>query len=172
LRLPDRILLKTSLSQLILITDGTFRGGDPVRIGGNAGMAERVGFRATRTCGLEDSLPTSPKADLPTADVANFGARRFRRSRTKITVPYATPPDIVREFRDGMLELIRHHPAARPEKREVAMNDSGGSGIEILDWVFIDVSDGHAAPLARDGLILEVVRLGIAHDEPGCPGSR
>ena len=39
------------------------------------------------------------------------------------------------------------------------MNDLGSSGVEILVQVFFDVSDGHAELIARDGLILEILRL-------------
>ena len=86
-------------------------------------------------------------------------------------MPYGTPPDRLIEFRDGILELIRQHPEVRQEKYEVAVNDLGSSGIEILIQVFFDVSDGHAELIARDGLILEIVRLadrlGIAFDKAG-----
>ena len=47
----------------------------------------------------------------------------------------------------------------------------GNSGIKILVQVFFDMSNGRAEPIARDGLIIEVVRsadrLGIALDKRG-----
>ena len=50
------------------------------------------------------------------------------------------------------------------------MNDLGSSGIEILIQVFFEVPDGHAELIARDGLILDILRLaerlGIAFDSP------
>ena len=50
------------------------------------------------------------------------------------------------------------------------MNDLGSSGIEILIQVFFDVPDGHAELIARDGLILDILRLadrlGISFDSP------
>ncbi len=151
--------LKNFFGSLMLIADRTFRVGDLVQIGGNEGVVESVGLRTTRIRGLDDSLLTIPNADLTTAHVTNFGARRHRRFQTRITVPYGTPPDRLIEFRDGILELIRQHPAAQREKYEVALNDLGSSGIEVLVQVFFDVSDGHAELIARDGLILEIVRL-------------
>jgi MscS family membrane protein len=161
--------LKNFFGSLMLIADRTFRVGDLVQIGGNQGVVESVGLRTTRIRGLDDSLQTIPNSDLTTAHVTNFGARRYRRFQTRITVPYDTPADRLMEFRDGILGLIRQHPAVRQEKYEVALNDLGGAGVEILVQVFFDVSDGHAELMARDALILEVLRLadrlGIALDK-------
>ena len=50
------------------------------------------------------------------------------------------------------------------------MNDLASSGIEILIQVFFDVPDGHAELMARDELILDILRLadrlGISFDNP------
>jgi MscS family membrane protein len=162
--------LKNFFGSLMLIADRTFRVGDLVQIGGNEGVVESVGLRTTRIRGLDDSLLTIPNSDLTTAHVTNFGARRFRRFRTRFSVDYATPPERLIDFRDGILCLIREHAQVRREKYEVAVNDLGSSGIEVLVQVFFDVSDGHAELVARDGLILDVLRLadrlGILFDTP------
>ena len=163
--------LKNFFGSLMLIADRTFRVGDLVQIGGNEGVVESVGLRTTRIRGLDDSLLTIPNSDLTTLHVTNFGARRYRRFQTRITVTYDTPPGRLIEFRDGILELIRDRPGVRQEKYEVALNDLGSAGVEILLRVFFDVADGHAELVARDNLILEVVRtadrLGVAFAEPG-----
>jgi MscS family membrane protein len=136
-------------------------------------VVESVGIRNTRIRGLDDALLTIPNSDLTTSHVTNFGARRHRRFKTLITVPYGTPPGRLIEFRDGILELIRQHPGVWQEKHEVALNDLGSSGVEILVQVFFDVSDGHAELIARDGLILDIVRLAdrldIQLERPGRP---
>src|SRR5947209_20449787 len=106
----------------MLIADRTFRVGDLVEIGGNEGVVESVGLRTTRIRAPDDSLMTIPNSDLTTAHVTNFGARRYRRFRTRITVPHGTPPDRLVRFRDGILELVRACPQAWPQKYEVAVN--------------------------------------------------
>ncbi|HEV3163295.1 MAG TPA: mechanosensitive ion channel family protein [Isosphaeraceae bacterium] len=168
--------LKNFFGSLMLIADRTFRVGDLVQIGGTEGVVESVGLRSTRIRGLDDSLLTIPNSDLTTAHVTNFGARRCRRFQTQITVPYGTPPERLIEFRDGIQELIRQRPGARAEKYEVALNDLGSSGVEILIQVFFDVSDSHAELMARDGLILELVRLanrlGITFEKTSRPASK
>src|SRR5207244_475496 len=70
----------------------------------------------------------------------------------------------------GILELIREHDRVRQQKYEVAVNDLGATGIEILIQVFFEVPDGHAELMARDELILDILRLaerlGISFDSP------
>ena len=91
LALAAQDTLKNFFGSLMLIADRTFRVGDLVKIGGNEGVVESVGLRTTRIRGLDDSLLTIPNSDLTTAHVTNFGARRFRRFRTRFTVAHGTP---------------------------------------------------------------------------------
>jgi MscS family membrane protein len=162
--------LKNFFGSIMLIVDHTFRVGDLVKIGANEGVVESVGLRNTRLRGLDDSLLTVPNSDLTTSHVTNFGARRFRRFRTQFEVAHGTPPSVLEQFREGVLDLIRNHPQIRQQKYEVAVSDLGSSGIQILIQVFFEVTDGHAELIARDGLILDILRLterlGIAFESP------
>ena len=162
--------LKNFFGSLMLIADRTFRVGDLVKIGGNEGTVESVGLRTTRIRGLDDALLTIPNSDLTTAHVTNFGARRYRRFRTRLTVPYGTDSDRLIQFRDGILALVRGHDRVRRQSYEVALNDLATSGIEILIQVFLEVPDGHAELMDRDELILGMLRLaeqlGISLDSP------
>ena len=162
--------LKNFFGSLMLIADRTFRVGDLVKIGANDGVVESVGLRSTRIRAPDDSLLTIPNSDLTTLHVTNFGARRYRRFRTQLNIAYGTSPEALIQFREGILELIRKHAQVRQEKYEVAVNDLGSSGIQLLIQVFFEVPDGHAELLARDSLILDILRLaeqlGIAFDSP------
>jgi MscS family membrane protein len=162
--------LKNFFGSVMLVADRTFRVGDLVKIGENEGVVETVGLRSTRLRGPDDSLLTVPNSDLTTAHVINFGARRFRRFRTTMTVPHGTPPDLLVRLRDGILGLIRGNPLVRPQKYEVAVNDLAAPGVEILIQVFFDVPDFHAELSARDGLVLDTLRLaerlGVSLDSP------
>jgi MscS family membrane protein len=141
-----------------------------VKIGGHEGVVESVGLRSTRIRGLDDALLTIPNSDLTTAHVTNFGARRYRRFRTQLTVAHGTSPERLSRFRDGILELIQGRDHVRQQKHEVAVNDLGSSGIEILIQAFFEVPDRQAELTARDGLILDILRLaerlGIAFENP------
>ena len=151
--------LKNFFGSLMLIADRTFRVGDLVQIGTNEGVVETVGLRSTRIRGLDDALLTIPNSDLTTSHVTNFGARRYRRFRTQITVPHGTSADVLATFREGVMELVRNQPLVLHEKYEVAVSDLGSSGIQLLIQVFFDVPDGHAELMARDALILDILRL-------------
>ncbi len=151
--------LKNFFGSIMLIWDRTFRVGDLVQIGGHEGLIESVGLRTTRIRGLDDSLLTIPNSDLTTEHVTNFGARRYRRFRTSLAVPYGTPLEQVVRFRDGITDLIRQDPTARPDRSVVAVNDLGSDSIEILVEVFFDVPDERQELAARDRLILAILRL-------------
>jgi len=162
--------LKNFFGSLMLIADRTFRVGDLVQIGTNEGVVETVGLRCTRIRALDDSLMTIPNSDLTTSHITNFGARRYRRFRTHLNIAYDASPEALIKFREGILEQIRNHPHVRQGKYEVAVNDMGSSGIQLLIQVFFEVPDYHAELLTRDSLILDILRLaerlGIAFDTP------
>lgn len=162
--------LKNFFGSLMLIADRTFRVGDLVQIGTNEGVVETVGLRCTRIRALDDSLMTIPNSDLTTSHITNFGARRYRRFRTQLSIAYGTSPEALIKFREGILEQIRNHPHVRQGKYEVVVNDLGSSGIQLLIQVFFEVPDYHAELLTRDSLILDILRLaerlGIAFDTP------
>jgi MscS family membrane protein len=152
--------LKNFFGSVMLIADRTFRVGDLVQIGSNEGVVESVGLRTTRIRGLDDSLLTIPNGDLTTTHITNYGARRYRRYRTQVTVPFDTPRERLIGFRDAIRKLIESHPGVRHEAYEVALNDIGNSGIEIVVQVFLDVPDRAAEIAAREKLILAILQLG------------
>ncbi len=163
--------LKNFFGSLMLIADRTFRVGDLVQIGAKEeGVVETVGLRSTRIRALDDSLMTIPNSDLTTSHITNFGARRYRRFRTQLNIAHGTTPEALISFREGTLELIRNRSCVRQGKYEVAVSDLASSGIQLLIQLFFEVPDGHAELLARDSLILDILRLaerlGIAFDTP------
>jgi MscS family membrane protein len=151
--------LKNFFGSLMLIADRTFHVGDLVQIGGNEGVVESVGLRTTRIRGLDDSLLTIPNSDLTTAHVTNFGARRYRRFKTRLIIAHGTPPNRLIQFRDCLLELVKGRTSVSQQKVEVVVNDLATSGIEILVQVFFEVPDSRAELVARDELIVDILRL-------------
>jgi MscS family membrane protein len=151
--------LKNFFGSIMLIWDRTFRVGDRVQIGAHEGLIESVGLRTTRIRGLDDSLLTIPNSDLTTEHVTNFGARRFRRFRTTIAVPYGTPLEQVIQFRDGVIQVLARHPAVLSNRYVVVINDLGPWAIEMLVEVFFEAPDERTELQARDALILDILRL-------------
>jgi MscS family membrane protein len=162
--------LKNFFGSLMLIADRTFRVGDLVQVGAIEGVVESVGIRSTRLRGLDDALLTIPNGDLTTSHVTNFGARRHRRFRTQLRLPHGTSVERVVAFRDGLLAHLREHPHVRPGSYEVAVNELGASGVEILMQALFEATDTHAELAARERLVLDVLglseELGIAFESP------
>lgn len=148
--------LKNLFGSITLIADRTFFVGDWIRIGDTEGMVESVGLRSTRIRSYDDALLTIPNAALTTVNVTNFGARRYRAA---ISVLYSTPPDLLTEFRDGIVSIIEASPHTLKRGYDVRVHDLADSSINLLVTVFFDVADNLEERAAREALIVEIIRL-------------
>jgi MscS family membrane protein len=152
--------LKNLFGSFTLIADRPFVVGESVKIGTHdVGVVEVVGLRSTRIRTSDDALLIVPNSSLTTMEITNYGRRRYRRYLTRIGLAYTTPLERVTAFRDGIVAVIRGMDRARKDNFEVAVNDLAASGIEVLVNVYFEVGDRHEELLARDALILEILRL-------------
>jgi MscS family membrane protein len=152
--------IKNFFGSFTLIADRPFVVGETVKIGGeDTGVVEVVGLRCTRIRTADDTLLIVPNSNLTTMNITNFGRRRYRRYRTQIGVAYSTSLERVAAFRDGIKELIKRHGRTRKDHFEVAVNDLGASAVEVLVNVYFEVADRHEELMARDELILDILRL-------------
>jgi MscS family membrane protein len=152
--------LKNLFGSFTLIADRPFVVGELVKIGGqDMGVVEVVGLRSTRIRTADDTLLIVPNSNLTTMNITNYGRRRYRNYLTRIGVAYATLPERLTAFRDGIQELIRQHKHTRKDQFEVAINDMTASAIEILVNVYFEVADRRQELEAREGLILDILRL-------------
>jgi MscS family membrane protein len=152
--------LKNLFGSFTLIADRPFVVGEVVKIGDHdLGVVEVVGLRSTRIRTTEDTLLIVPNSNLTTMNITNFGRRRYRRYLTRIGVAYSTTPERLAAFREGLRQVILKHERTRKTHYEVAVNDLTPSAIEFLVSVYFEVADRHEELAARDGLILDVLRL-------------
>jgi MscS family membrane protein len=152
--------LKNLFGSFTLIADRPFVVGESVKIGNHeVGVVEVVGLRSTRIRTAEDTLLIVPNSSLTTTEITNYGRRRYRRYATRIGVAYSASPELLIAFRDGIREVVQKQERVRKHHFEVAINDLGASAIEILVNVFFEVADWHQELVARDGLILDILRL-------------
>ena len=151
--------LKNFFGSLTLIFDRTFYVGDLVKIGEKEGKVEAVGLRSTRIRALDDALMTIPNAELTTMHVTNYGARRYRKLRTSISVEYSTPPEKIEAFCAGIVDLIEAHPNTRKEEFGVHVSNLADSSIDILVNVFFLTNDSKLEMQAKDSLTLDIIRL-------------
>lgn len=151
--------IKNFFGSLMVIFDRPFSVGDWVSIGDVKGTVVELGFRSTRIRTPYDSMVTLPNSNLINAAVDNYGQRRYRRWNTHLTIDYATPPDRIDAFCEGVRELIRLHPDTRKDSFEVHLNSFGDSALEILLNVFFTNDSWSGELKQRHSLALDILRL-------------
>jgi MscS family membrane protein len=120
---------------------------------------ETVGFRSTRIRTFYNSLVTLPNSNLISAEVDNYGARRYRRWKTHLGVAYDTPPEKVDVLCEGIRELVRRHPYTRKDYFHVYLNQFGPSSLDILLYIFWETPDWATELRERHRLGVDILRL-------------
>jgi MscS family membrane protein len=139
--------------------DRPFQVGDWVVIGGTEGTVETVGFRSTRIRTFYNSLVTLPNSNLISAEVDNYGARRYRRWKANLGVAYDTPPEKIDVLCEGIRELVRRHPYTRKDYFHVYLNQYGPSSLDILLYIFWETPDWATELRERHRFAVDVLRL-------------
>ncbi len=144
---------------ITILLDRPFHIGDWVGIGDVEGTVETIGFRSTRVRTFYDSLVTIPNSNLIKAHVDNYGARRRRRIRCFLNVPYNTSPEKVEAFCEGIREIIRNHPYTVKTNYHAWFNEFGPHSLNILLWAFHETPDWATELRERHRLFLDIMRL-------------
>jgi MscS family membrane protein len=144
---------------VVIFIDKPFQIGDWVVIGGCEGTVEEVGFRTTKVRTFYDSLVTVPNATLTSANIDNYGARRYRRYTCHLGLTYDTPPEKIQAFCEGVRAIIQGMPGMRKDYYFVEFHQFGESSLDVLLYCFMDVPSWGAELRTRSHLNLEVVRI-------------
>jgi MscS family membrane protein len=151
--------IENFFGSVAVILDRPFEVGDWVVIGDVEGTVEELGFRSTRVRTFYNSQVTIPNSTLVRATVDNYGRRRFRRWKTTIGVQYDTSPEKLVAFTEGIRELVRRHPYTRKDFYQVWCNDFADSSLNILLYIFHEVSDWSTELRERERMFVDIVRL-------------
>lgn len=157
--LAARDLLGNFFGSLTVLLDRPFHIGDWVIIGDVEGSVEEVGFRSTRIRTFYNSLVTVPNALLTTTEIDNMGARRYRRMRTMLSLTYATTPEKIDAFCEGIRTLIQLHPYMRKDYYHVYFNEYGSASLDILVYVFWETPDWNTELRERHRFLVDILRL-------------
>ena len=152
--LAAKDLLGNFFGSLTVLLDRPFHIGDWVVIGDVEGTVEEVGFRSSRIRTFYNSLIT-----LPNALLTNMGARRYRRMRTMLSLTYATPPEKIDAFCEGVRTLIQLHPYMRKDYYHVYFNEYGPASLDILVYVFWETPDWNTELRERHRFLVDISRL-------------
>ena len=151
--------IENLFGSVAVLLDRPFEVGDWVVIGDLEGTVEELGLRSTRIRTFYNSLVTVPNATLVREKVDNYGRRRYRRFKTNLSVTYATPPERIEAFCEGVRELIRLHPYTRKDYYHVWFNSMGAHSLDILLYMFFEAPDWATELRERHRLLLDIVRL-------------
>ncbi len=151
--------IENFFGSVTVILDKPFEIGDWVIVEGVEGTVESVGMRSTRVRTFYDTVVTIPNSILVTAKCNNYSKRRFRRWKQMLGVGYATPPEKIAAFCEGIRELLRVHPYTRKDYYQVWLNEFGGSSLNVLVYVFWTAPDWQTELRERHRFMLDIIRL-------------
>ena len=142
-----------------ILLDRPFQIGDWITIGNVDGTVEAVGVRSTRVRTFYNSLITVPNSELISTSVDNWGARKYRRIKTTISITYDTPPEKIDAFCEGIRQLIRNHPYTRKDYFHVYLNQFEAASLDILLYCFVETPDWSTELRERHRLFVDIIRL-------------
>jgi MscS family membrane protein len=151
--------VKNFFGSLVVFIDKPFQIGDWVTIAGIEGLIEEVGFRTTRVRTFYNSLVTIPNAKLTDTPIDNYGARRWRRYSTNVTVRYDTPPERITAFVEGIEATVLRLDGMRKDYVVVAFDGYKEWGLNVMIYCFMDVSDWKTEMAVRTRLNVEILKL-------------
>jgi MscS family membrane protein len=136
-----------------------FRGGHWIKLADAEGIVERIGFRSTRIRTFGDSLISIPNSVIVNSIVDNLGVRGRRRQRFALRLLYGTDLQKVETFLERARELVVENPAVDTDEAHVHLHDLSEDGLEIQVYIHLRVSDFASEVAAREGLLLDLLRL-------------
>ncbi|PZC47572.1 MAG: MscS family membrane protein [Chloroflexi bacterium] len=151
--------VKNFLGGLTIFADKPFQIGDWIVIGGVEGTVEEVGLRSTRVRTFHNSVVTVPNYTFTDNNVDNMGARAWRRYSTTLGLSYATTPEQMQAFVEGVRAIIRANPGMRKDYYIVEFKALGASSMDVMLYCFMSAGDWNEEMRIRHVLNLDIVRL-------------
>ena len=151
--------IKNFFGSITVILDKPFEIGDWIIVDGIEGTVVSVGMRSTRIRTFYDSIVTMPNSILVTTKCDNYSKRRYRRWKQMVSIGYATPPEKISAFCEGIRELLRLHPYTRKDYYQVWLNEFAGSSLDVLVYVFWATPDWPTELRERHRFMLDIIRL-------------
>ena len=157
--LAARDTLANFFGSITIFLDRPFRIGDWVTIGKVEGIVEEVGFRSTRIRTFYNSLVSVPNSNVSNSDIDNYGMREYRRLKTVLNLTYATTPEQIEAFVEGIKAIVKANKHFRQDFYEVHFTTFGAHSLDVLVYVFFKVPDWSTELQQRHNFLLEVLRL-------------
>ena len=133
--------LANLLGSLIIMFEKPFGIGHSIKVEGVDGIVESVGFRSTRIRTPDDSLVTIPSSKLVRNTIENRHMREYRRVGTTLNLASGTSLAQIEALLHDIEATVSAHPDTRPDNIQVALDDMGTGGPDILVNFFLKVPD-------------------------------
>lgn len=157
--LAARDRIANLLGSLLIMFEKPFRIGHYIKVGGNEGTVEDVGFRSTRIRSPDNSLISIPNNTVVNTTVENLSLRAMRRQRFFLQITYDTPREKVAALVAGIRHLILDHPLTNKTNFQVRFNNFSESSLDILVLFYLDVQDFGAELDERETILLRVMDI-------------
>lgn len=144
---------------IMILLDRPFKVGDWIVVDSLEGTVEAIGFRSTRLKTFYQSSIIVPNSFLANASINNMQERSSRRLKFHLGVSYATTPDQIEAFMQGIKNIILAHETTDKELYYVAFDEFGDFSLNILVQCFFQVPDRKQELKARRLLCMEMLRL-------------
>lgn len=148
---------------LTILFDMPFKIGDWVKVDKIEGIVEEINLRSTRIRTFEDTVINLPNANLIRAAVENYSARRYRRQKFNVRIPYDSPPETVRTFCDDIRKFAIGLDRVQADKVVVDLSDCDDVGLSILVQCNLEVFTQAEELELRHRLFEEIMRLRKVH---------
>ncbi len=143
----------------MILIDKPFALGDWVIVDEIEGSVEDVGLRSTRIRTFYNSLVSIPNATLANSNIDNMGKRQYRRIRTVLGIEYQTDSKKLKDFMNGIKDIIEKNPLTRKESYEVSFHEYGPSSLNVLLYFFIDAKNWSEELKQKESIYLEILEF-------------
>lgn len=117
---------------LVIISDKPFSVGDWIQTSAAEGIVEDITFRSTRIRTFDDSLLVVPNSTLANSAITNWSKMTKRRVKFSIGLTYDTPPILIKNVINQIVDMLNNHPEVVEESAIVRLDDFADSSLDII----------------------------------------
>lgn len=157
--LAARDTLANFFGSITIFMDKPFQIGDLIKTSNVEGVVEEIGFRSTRLRTLYNSVISVPNSNLAVTEIDNLGLRKFRRLKMTLNLTYSTTPEQMEAFVEGIKAIIKTNEKVRQDSYEVHFNEYGAHSLDVLVYLFFDVTGWSEYLQLKHNFLLDIYRL-------------
>ncbi len=146
----------------ILVADHPFKKGDYITAGDIQGTVEKVGIRSTRIRTVEDTEAVVPNGKLSDTSIQNWGSRRNRLVKGKVTVGYGAAPAAIDGFMEDIRRTASQSDTVVSDRTQVGITALGEAGVDVEFSCYLAVTNATDEKGAKSRLMLDILRLAEA----------